>query len=150
MSDMASPKIPPYRMTLFYGPELDESDSDVVYCVFNVKKRSWKGGVQVAVEMSQAQVAHIRKRFGFDQWLPTFLVHLPESEREDYLDRGHDIFVQQVCLIKLQLAIGVGIQQENSRVPKGFLVAELDEVLGKEEVVVKEEILQELGIELPA
>jgi len=79
-----------------------------------------------------------------------FLVHLPESEREDYLARGQDIFVQQVCLIKLQLAIGVGIQQENSRVPKDFLVAELDEALGKEEVAVKGEILQELNIELPA
>ncbi len=150
MSDMASPKIPPYRMTLFYGPEPDEADSDVVYCVFNVKKRSWKGGVQVAVEMTQAQMAHVRERFGFDQWLPTFLVHLPESEREEYLDRGQDIFVQQVCLIKLQLAIGVGIQQENSRVPKDFLVAELDEALGKGEVAVKGEILQELDIELPA
>jgi hypothetical protein len=150
MSDVASPKIPPYRMTLFYGPEPDGSSSDMVYCVFNVKKRSWKGGVQVAVEMSQAQIAHIRERFGFDQWLPTFLVHLPESEREDYLARGQDIFVQQVCLIKLQLAIGVGIQQENSRVPKDFLVAELDKALGKEEVAVKGEILQELDIELPA
>jgi hypothetical protein len=150
MSDVASPKIPPYRMTLFYGPEPDGSASDMVYCVFNVKKRSWKGGVQVAVEMSQAQIAHIRERFRFDQWLPTFLVNLPESEREDYLARGQDIFVQQVCLIKLQLAIGVGIQQENSRVPKDFLVAELDEALGKEEVAVKGEILQELDIELPA
>jgi hypothetical protein len=53
-------------------------------------------------------------------------------------------------LIKLQLAIGVGIQQENSRVPKDFLVAELDKALGKEEVAVKGEILQELDIELPA
>jgi len=150
MSDLASPKIPPYRMTLFYGPEPDESDSEVIYCVFNVKKRSWKGGVQVAVEMTQAQMAHIRERFGFDQWLPTFLVHLPESEREDFLDRGQDIFVQQVCLIKLRLAIGVGIQQENSRVPKDFLAAELNEALGKEEMAVKGEILQELDIELPA
>ncbi len=137
-------------MTLFYGPEPDGSASDMECCVFNVKKRSWKGGVQVAVEMSQAQIPHIRERFRFDQWLPTFLVHLLESEREDCLARGQDIFVLQVCLIKLQLAIGVGIQQENSRVPKDFLVAELNEALGKEEVAVKGEILQELDIELSA
>ena len=150
MSDMASPKIPAYRMTLFYGPGRDESDSDVVYCVFNVKKRSWKGGVQVAVEMSQAQLSHIRKVFDFDQWLKTSLDHLPESDQEDYLERGQDIFVQQVCLTKLHLAIGVGIRQENSRMPKDYLVAELDEVLGKEEYSVKGEILQELDIELSA
>lgn len=131
MSDVASPKNPPYRMTLSYGPEPDGSASDMVYCVFNVKKRNWKGGVQVAVEMSQAQIAHIRERFRFDQWLRTFLVHLPESEREDCLVRGQDIFIQQVYLIKLQLAIGVGIQQENTRVPKDFLVAELNEALGE-------------------
>lgn len=150
MSDLASPKVPPYRMTLFYGPEQDESDSDVLYCVFNVKKRSWKGGVQVVVEMAQTQMKRFHKRFVLDQWLLASLVHLPDSEQEDYLDRGQDIFVQQVCLVKLQLAIEVGIKQENSRVPKDFLMAELEEALERDEEMVKGEILQELDIELPA
>lgn len=150
MSDIASPKVPQYRMTLFYGPEPDESDPSVVYCVFNVKKRSWKGGVQVAIEITREQLAHIRERFNFDQWLHSSVGHIPESEREDFLERGPDIFVQQVCLMKLHLAIEAGIQQENSRMPKDVLVAELDEALGEKELSVKQEVLQELDIELPA
>ncbi len=150
MPDMTSPKIPQYRMTLFYGPEHDESDSDIVYCVFNVKKRSWKGGVQIAVEIAQTQLLHIRNHFAFEQWLTPFLAHLPEVERKDYLERGQDVFVQQICLAKLQLAIAVGIRQENSRLSKDFLVSELDDALRKGEPAVKEEILRELDIELPA
>lgn len=150
MSDMALPKIPQYRMTLFYGPEPHEADSAIVYCVFNVKKRSWKGGVQVAIEMTQTQLADIRERFEFGQWLQGAVVHFPESERADFLERGPDIFVQQICLMKLHLAIEVGIQQENSRISKDALVAELDEVLEKKEWSVKQEILQELDIEFQA
>jgi hypothetical protein len=150
MSELSLPKIPQYRMTLFYGPEQDESDSEVVYCVFNVKKRSWKGGVQVAVELKQSQVKNIRDCFNIDRWLQASLSHLPPSEQEDYFDRGQDIVIQQVCLVKLQLAIEGGIRQENSRIAHDMLVAELDEVLEKEEVAVKKEVLQELDIELPA
>ena len=150
MSEILSPKVPQYRMTLFYGPETHESDPRVVYCVFNVKKRSWKGGVQVAIEITLEQLAHIRDRFKFDQWLQASVGHCPETERKDFLERGPDIFVQQVCLIKLHLAIEAGIQQENSRMSKDILVTELDEALEKEELSVKQEILQELDIELPA
>lgn len=104
----------------------------------------------MAIEMTQTQLADIRERFQFDQWLQGSVVHLPEEERVDFLERGPDIFVQQVCLMKLQLAIEAGIQQENSRMSKDALVAELDEVLEKKENSVKQEILQELDIELPA
>ena len=147
MSEFVSPKIPQYRMTLFYGPERDESDSDVLYCVFNVKKRSWKGGVQIAVEITRTQLLQIRKAFNFEQWLRKFLEHLSETEQQACFERGQDIFAQQVCLFKLQLAINVGITQENSRVSKDFLVKELDEVLEKEESVLKGEVLQELDID---
>ena len=147
MSEFVSPKIPQYRMTLFYGPELDESDSEVVYCVFNVKKRSWKGGVQIAVEITQAQLSQIRKIVNFDQWLRKSLEHLPKTEQQGYFDRGQDIFVQQICFIKLQLAINVGITQENSRASKDLLVTELDEILENEESVLKGGVLQELDID---
>ena len=150
MSEFVSPKIPQYRMTLFYGPEQDEFDSEVLYCVFNVKKRSWKGGVQIAVEITQNQLSQIRKAFNFDQWLRISLEHLPVTEQKSYLERGQDIFVQQVCLLKLQLAINVGITQENSRASKDFLVPELDEALEKEESALKGEVLQELDIDTPA
>ena len=149
MSEFVSPKIPQYRITLFYGPEQDESDSEVLHCVFNVKKRSWKGGVQIVVEIFRAQLSQIRKAFNFDQWLRRSLEHLPESEKQGYLERGQDIFVQQICLLKLQLAISVGIAQENSRATKDFLVSELDHALEKEESALKGEVLQELDIDPP-
>jgi len=149
MSELASPKIPQYRLTLFYGPEQDETDTEVVYCVFNVKKRSWKGGVQVVVEIGQAQLSHICHVLDFDRWLHASLEHLPPGEREDYLDRGHEVFVQQICQSKLQLGIGVGLRQENSRMAKDVLVAELNETLQNEGAEVKEEVLRELDVEPP-
>ena len=149
MPEFVSPKVPQYRMTLFYGPEWDKSDSEVLYCVFNVKKRSWKGGVQIVVEITQAQLSQIQEAFNFDQWLRKSLKHLPEIERQDYLGRGQDIFVQQICLLKLQLAINVGITQENGRASKDFLVKELDEALEKEESALKGEVLQELDVDSP-
>ena len=137
-------------MTLFYGPEQHESNEGVVYCVFNVKKRSWKGGVQVVVELSRCQVADIRKCFQVDGWLQASLAHLSPPERKDYFERGQDIVIQQLCLLKLQLAIEVGIRQENSRIAHDILVSELGETLKKEETAMKEEVLLELDIELPA
>lgn len=137
-------------MTLFYGPEQHESDSEVMYCVFNVKKRSWKGGVQVAVELSRRQVSDIRECFQVDAWLQASLAHLLPPERKDYFERGQDIVIQQLCLLKLQLAIEVGIRQENSRIAHDDLVSELVEMLKKVESTMKEEVLQELDIELPA
>lgn len=150
MSEFASPKIPSYRLTLFYGPEQDESDAGAVYCVFNVKKRSWKGGVQVVVEVAQDQLAAIRHFLNFDQWLHERLEHLPKNEREDYLDRGQDLFVQQVCQSKLLLAIKEGLRQENSRMSKDVLVAELNATLQIDDAAVKEEVLKELDIDSSA
>ena len=150
MSEFASPKIPSYRLTLFYGPEQDESNADTVYCVFNVKKRSWKGGVQVVVEVAQDQLAAIRHFLNFDRWLHERLEHLPENEREDYLDRGQDLFVQQVCQSKLLLAIKEGLRQENSRMSKDVLVAELNATLQIDDAAVKEEVLKELDIDSSA
>ena len=49
--------IPSYRVTLFFGPESVEGKPDVQACVFNVKKRSWKAGIQVSVEMSTDQLS---------------------------------------------------------------------------------------------
>ena len=55
--------------------------------------------------------------------------------------------MQQICFLKLQLIVNVGITQENSRAPKDFLVTELDEVLENEESSLKDEVLQELDID---
>ena len=51
-----------FRITFFFGPEAAPDRPGVVRCVFNVKKRSWKGGVQVTVELEAAQLERIRDR----------------------------------------------------------------------------------------
>src|SRR6266705_5247993 len=51
-----------FRITFFFGPEAAPDRPGVVRCVFNVKKRSWKGGVQVTVELASAQFERIRGR----------------------------------------------------------------------------------------
>ena len=39
-----------FRVTLFVGPQPVEGKPFTQSTVYNVKKRSWKGGIQVAVE----------------------------------------------------------------------------------------------------
>ena len=41
-----------FRVTLFVGPQAVQGKPFTHVTVFNVKKRSWKGGVQVAVELT--------------------------------------------------------------------------------------------------
>ena len=53
-----------YRVTFFFGPEAVEHRPDHVRCVFNVKKRSWKGGVQMAVDVAQDHLVRARERIG--------------------------------------------------------------------------------------
>ena len=50
MSLLTPPTAPQYRVTLFYGPDLAPGDHSRLHCVFNVKKRSWKAGIQVALQ----------------------------------------------------------------------------------------------------
>ena len=59
MSSMAielAPEPSQFRVTLFVGPQPVEGRSDASSCIFNVKKRSWKGGIQVAVVITQNQI----------------------------------------------------------------------------------------------
>ena len=53
-----------YRVTFFFGPEAVEERPDHLRCVFNVKKRSWKGGVQVAVDVAELDAFAVRGRLG--------------------------------------------------------------------------------------
>ena len=55
MTQTSPPQIPGFRWTLFYGPEQSETSADTQHCVFNLKKRSWKGGIQVVVELTQKE-----------------------------------------------------------------------------------------------
>ncbi len=142
------PEVPPYRITLFYGPEPVEGKPDVVHCVFNVKKRSWKGGVQVSVELDDRQVARARDLVVFEGWLDDRLAALGSEEREDTRRRAHDCFVQALCAQKLDLAIAKGIMQENHTIPAAAHAADFEARLREHRSTVTRYVADEL--DLPA
>ena len=147
MSFVSSPRVPTYRITLFYGPEIVEATPRPVQCVFNVKKRSWKGGVQIVVVIEESQLIRVGRSLQFEDWLSEILGHLPYQERSDYTVRAHDLLAQQICYLKLQLAIGQGIRQENTQLDGHVLVQELEEAIPLESKNIKDQILVELDIE---
>jgi hypothetical protein len=149
MSSQPIPELPPYRITLFYGPEPVEAHPSRVACVFNVKKRSWKGGVQVAVEVDEAQAAHARAALAFEPWLHKVLTSVAEDERPDYASRAQELFVQGLCALKLDLAIDAGIQQENDRIVAEAFASELDHAVEQQAGRLKAQILAELDLVVP-
>lgn len=146
MPSRPTPDAPRYRITLFYGPEPVADAPGRVVCVFNVKKRSWKGGVQAAVEIEQEQIARIRQAIGFDPWLKTVLAVAPDAERCDYESRASDLFVQGLCALKLDLAIEAGVSQDNQTIPAEAWLVEVDHAALQQADRMKEQLLAELDI----
>ncbi len=147
MSLLSPPKIPLFRITLFYGPEIFDGKPEALHCVFNVKKRSWKGGVQVDIIVERCQIQRLEQRIGFQSWLEERLRVVPSEDREDYLKHGFDLFSQFICFHKLDIYIQQGIKQENMNVPAGLLITETDEVVYREAESIKEQIMIELDIQ---
>jgi hypothetical protein len=146
MTSVPVPQLPPYRITLFYGPEPVDARPCCLCCVFNVKKRSWKGGVQVVVEVDEDQLCRARTAIGFTDWLASALDGMAGDERSDYERRAHDLFVQGLCALKLDLATEAGIPQENRRVGSETLVGELDRAVPGQAERIKSQILAELDL----
>lgn len=125
-SPQSAPDVPPYRVTFFYGPEPVEGRPGIVCCTFNVKKRSWKGGVQIAVEVEEQRIAWARETVGFEPWLARILSTLLDAERAEYDNRARELFVQHLCALKLDLAIEAGLKQESGRLAAESLGPQLD------------------------
>ena len=83
-----------FRVTLFVGPQQVQGKPFTHSTVYNVKKRSWKGGIQVAVELNQTQVDQLSGAVGFSQWLETALTVVPAEECASYHERAQDLLVQ--------------------------------------------------------
>lgn len=146
MSRIPTPLVPPFRVTLFFGPETDETDPQLLYCVFNVKKRSWKGGVQVVVKLEQSQLTQLKKKLGFSEWLQSSISNVPLHEQGDFIQRGHDILAQGICQTKLLLAIQERLQQENCELDAHYLTTELDGAIEQESERLKAQVLSELDL----
>lgn len=146
MSPVPTPQVPQFRITLFYGPEPVAEHPARVSCVFNVKKRSWKAGVQVVIELDERQLAHARRVSGFELWLHEVLAAVPETDRAGYESRAGDLFVQGMCALKLDLAIEAGIRQENQSIRADALVSELDSVIVEQAGRLKSQVLADLDL----
>ncbi len=146
MSLLSPPPIPLFRITLFYGPEPLEGASDTMQCVFNVKKRSWKGGVQVGIGVQQADIRRLTECLDFQSWLERSLHDVPDHEQEDYLNTGYDLFIQFICFYKLKIYIQEGIRQKNAKVSGVEFKAETDELVRREANQIKAQIIAELDI----
>ncbi len=135
-----------YRVTVFFGPELVHGTTDVLACVFNVKKRSWKAGIQVAVEITLEQVARLRHELRLMDRLSEALLGIAPEERSACEQRIEDLFVQAVTWCKLVLGMEAGLTQENQWIPAAAFVSELDRlVMGRREEVIAY-IASELGL----
>lgn len=142
-----SPQVPQFRFTLFYGPERKEDAHSIQSCVFNVKKRSWKGGIQVLVELDDVQFIKVQTILEFREWLTELLNQIPESDRAHYSSLAEDILVQRICQVKLQLALAQGIQQENSCIQSDEFALALEQEIKEKVEEVKAQILNELDLD---
>ena len=140
------PESSPYRVTLFFGPEAVRGQTVVQACVFNVKKRSWKAGVQVSVEFSLDQLAAIRGKLRLTERLATAFEAIACAERPSYEGRAADFFAQAVCWCKLDVRLNSGLIQENQRIPASELVLELDQAVIARREYVFSYILTELDL----
>ena len=130
MSSPTPPPVPPYRVSLFYGPEQVEEGRPIFRCIFNVKKRSWKSGIQVSVQVTETQVAQVRQSVAFESWLRGVLAALPEEERA----------------LKLDLAIEAGLSQEHRSFGIGEFVDALSRAVAERADRLKTQVLIELDL----
>jgi hypothetical protein len=146
MSTPPAPQPPLFRITLFYGPEALSGAPARYGCVFNVKKRSWKAGVQVAVEVPCSQVERLRDALDLERWISDLVSRVSEDERSEYELRARDLFVKELCSAKLTLGLAAHIKQENASLPPDCLAEELERSVRESADRLKSGILAELGL----
>lgn len=142
----ASRQVPQFRITLFYGPDPQDGAPSSQNCTFNVKKRSWKSGVQITVNLFDQQLARLRTEAKFESWLAQITQVVPTEEVEDIKCRAHDLFVQIISSYKLDIAIEHGITQDNQSVAGEDWETELDTIVAHTITRIKSHILTELDI----
>ena len=135
-----------FRITLFFGPEPVEKKPHIVACVFNVKKRSWKAGIQVAVEINTSQLLALRKTMTLNDRLAAILKEAEPDEASHYQDRAEDVFSQALCRCKLGLRLSSGLTQENQRIDADELMEELNEEAGARTEEIVASIMDELDL----
>lgn len=141
-----SQETPQFRITLFVGPQALDGKPFIQYTVFNVKKRSWKAGVQVSVEIDQDQIDRLRVSNGFSEWLADVLSTIPSEEHCTYQDRAQELFIQAASRCKLELLLQAGITQESQCLPSDTFVAELDQAIAIKQTYIRSFVSTELDL----
>lgn len=135
-----------YRITLFFGPEQVEGKSSTLACVFNVKKRSWKGGIQVSIEITEDQIASSRAAADFSRWVNDALLGRSMPDRALQTQRAGELFVQAVCWCRLDLLLQSGITQESQCVSADRGLAELVETVRRRTDFITSYVAKELDL----
>jgi len=135
-----------FRVTLFVGPQEVQGKPFIQSTVFNVKKRSWKGGVQVAIELHESQINRLGTAIGFPQWLTVALATAPDEERQAYCERAQELLIQALSWCKLELLLQSGITQKNQCLTADTFVVELDETAPKKRDFVASHVAAELDL----
>ena len=135
-----------FRITFFFGPDNLPERLDVLVCVFNVKKRSWKGGVQVGVELSENQLTSLRERGQLDELIEMIRAKVEPEDFANYEQQAKDLFTQRVCWTKLDLLIVKGIRQENQTIHADAMVEELDREILVRADAIRQAILTQLDL----
>ena len=146
MTSERAPELASYRVTLFFGPESVEGETDVLACVFNVKKRSWKAGVQVSVEVARAHLARLSEEVRLADRIAEALSSLETDVREASYMRVDDLFAQAVAWCKLDLCLAAGLAQQNQRISAADLGPELSQSVAARAEYVITYILTELDL----
>jgi hypothetical protein len=141
-----APEPSQFRVTLFVGPQPVEGRPFASSCIFNVKKRSWKGGIQVAVVITQNQIDTLSTDLDFSRWLALSLIDLADEDRLSHQDRAHELFIQAVCWCKLDLALQSGITQENQCLADDTWIAEVRDTVIKRTTFITSYIASELDL----
>ena len=149
MKPLSVPQNAPFRITLFFGPERAGDDEDHWRCVFNVKKRSWKGGVQISVDISRTQVDRLTATLQVVTWTSDILARVPDNERPLLRQRIEEVFIQTLCGRKLDLALQSGLEQQNQEISAQALVNELDHLARTEQEQLLASLRSELDLDGP-
>lgn len=135
-----------FRVTLFVGPQPVEGKPCTQSTVFNVKKRSWKGGIQVSVEIAQSQINAISSALGFPQWSAETIATVPIEERLLYQDRAEELFVQAVSWCKLDLLLQGGVTQKNQCLSADTFKEDLNEAAVARRDFITSHVASELDL----
>lgn len=142
-----APEPSQFRVTLFVGPQPVKGRPFTWSCIFNVKKRSWKGGIQVDVAITQDQTDRLSTDVDFSGWMARALTELPDDDRDTYQERVRELFIQAVCWCKLDLALQSSITQQNQRLAEDIWIAEVSAAVKSRRSFIISYVESELGLE---